>query len=39
MLKNLIKYGFAQFKTKVDHIQHHNYGPLQEVDYKLLNVN
>ncbi|CAD8113925.1 unnamed protein product [Paramecium sonneborni] len=35
-IKNTFR--FSQFKIKIDQIQHHKYGPLQEIDFKLLNV-
>ncbi|CAD8200148.1 unnamed protein product [Paramecium octaurelia] len=39
MLKSVIKtFRFSQFNTKIDQIQHHTYGPLQEIDFKLLNI-
>ncbi|CAD8117956.1 unnamed protein product [Paramecium sonneborni] len=39
MLMNIIKtFRFSQFKIKIDHIQHHKYGPLQVIDFKLLNI-
>ncbi|CAK91849.1 unnamed protein product (macronuclear) [Paramecium tetraurelia] len=39
MLKSVIKtFRFSLFNTKIQQVQKHKYGPLQEKDFKLLNI-